>query len=70
MSVATSLRWLFEDSRSSKSTVPNGVRSVAGGPLADWSWTLLAGELSQFLRRVTAEERLSPCRHVWVVLQH
>ena len=28
----------------------NGVRSVAGGSLADWSWTLLAGELSYFPR--------------------
>ena len=26
--------------------VPNGVRPAAGGSLADWSWTLLAGELS------------------------
>ena len=24
----------------------NGVRAAAGGSLADWSWTLLAGELS------------------------
>ena len=26
--------------------IPNGIRPAAGGSLADWSWTLLAGELS------------------------